>query len=175
MAFIQSKKKTTKRKRGSDERKTWIEKLDRVFSLYIRLRDSKPYGFRAARCISCGEVKPFDMFDCGHFVSRNAMAIRWEEDNCHAECSKCNRLQGDHLLGYRKNLILKLGRKIVEKSAVAQALPNDKKLLLIKKLGEKRVEELERQKYDTKKWDVGDLKAMYIHFAEKILEFKKEM
>ncbi len=87
----------------------------------------------------------------------------------------CNRLQGDHLLGYRKNLILKLGRKIVERSAVAQALPNDKKLLLIKKLGEQRVEELERQKYTTKKWDVGDLKAMYIHFAEKVLEFKKEM
>lgn len=87
--FKTTKNKTTKRKRGSDERKTWIDKLDKVFSIYIRLRDSKEFGFRAARCISCGEVKPFDMFDCGHFVSRNASAIRWDEDNCHAECSHC--------------------------------------------------------------------------------------
>lgn len=103
------------------------------------------------------------------------MLLRWEPDNVWAECSRCNRLQGDHLLGYRKNLILKLGQKAIQGSAIAQCLPNDKKLLLIKKLGEQRVEELERQKYTTKKWDVGDLKAMYIHFAEKILEFKKEM
>lgn len=459
--FKTTKNKTTKRKRGSDERKTWIDKLDRVFSIYIRLRDSKEFGFRAARCISCGEVKPFDMFDCGHFVSRNAMAIRWDEDNCHAECShcltpdalilmedltwkplgdvkvmdkvfsfeeerttaqarywrlgtvthvhreiqdvyevtlengdkvrttaehkwlarkrggvaygwvetqnlwfggvnvrgqhktgphtdkthsvvckpikvvhqdmsndagwiagmidadgcisqqnihnpdgsirygfriavaqcekypyiaqkvrkllekftdnrkmcrqfmqkwqegdgrlshnynmyqymitgtniekvmflqkvrplkmkkvdinklgmirsrydskvmsvkyvgkqeivvmetdthtfiangyamhNCNRMQGDHLLGYRKNLILKLGRKIVDRSIVAQSLPNDKKLLLIKKMGEQRVEELESLKKANKKWDVGDLKAMYIHYAEKVLELKKQM
>lgn len=172
--FVKGKKKT-KRKRGSDERKTWIEKLDRVFSIYIRLRDSKEFGFRAARCISCGDVKPFDMMDCGHFVSRTCMPLRWSEENCNAECSFCNRFQSSHLLGYRKNLILKLGQKAIQGSAVAQCLPNDKKLLLIKKLGEQRVEELEMMSKQTKKWDVGDLKAMYIHFAEKILEFKKQM
>lgn len=169
------KKKKTKRKRGSDERKTWIEKLDKVFSIYIRLRDSKEFGFRAARCISCGEVKPFDMFDAGHFVSRNCMPLRFDEDNVHAECSSCNRFQGSHLLGYRKNLILKLGRKIVERSAVAQSLSNDKKLLLIKKLGEQRVEELELMSKQTKKWDVDELKAMYIYYAEKVLKLKSEM
>lgn len=70
--FVNKNKKKTKRKRGSDERKTWIEKLDRVFSLYIRLRDSKEFHFKGCRCISCGKVKPYDMFDAGHFVSRNA-------------------------------------------------------------------------------------------------------
>lgn len=172
--FVKGKKKT-KRKRGSDERKTWIEKLDRVFSIYIRLRDSKEFHFRAARCISCGDVKPFDMMDAGHFVSRNCMPLRFDEDNVHAECSACNRFLGSHLLGYRKNLILKLGRRIVERSAVAQSLPNDKKLLLIKKLGEQRVEELEAQSKNTKKWDVDDLKSMYMYYAEKVLEFKKMM
>lgn len=169
------KKSKTKKKRGSDERKTWIDKLDKVFSIYIRLRDSREFHYKAFRCISCGDVKPFDMMDCGHFVSRNAMAIRWDEDNCSGECRKCNRMQGDHLLGYRKNLILKLGRKAIDRSALAQSLPNDKKLRLIKKIGEERVEELESQKYTTKKWDVGDLKAMYVYYAEKILEMKKEM
>lgn len=173
--MYKSKNKKTTRKRGADERKTWIDKLDKVFSLYIRLRDSKEFGFRAARCISCGDVKPFDMFDAGHFVSRNAMAIRWDEDNVHAECCRCNRMQGDHLLGYRKNLILKLGQQAIKGNPIAESLPNDRKLVVIKKLGEKRVEELESLKKATKKWDVGDLKAMYIHFAEKVLELKKQM
>lgn len=175
MVYIKKSNKKTKKKRGSDERKTWIDKLDKVFSLYIRLRDSRFYGFRAARCISCGEVKPFEMMDCGHYVSRNAMAIRWNEENCNAECQKCNRIQGDHLLGYRKHLILKLGQQAIQGSTIAQSLPNDQKLRLIKKLGEQRVEALEAMKHETKKWDVGDLKAMYIHFAEKVLELKKDM
>lgn len=168
-------KKDKKGKKKRNERKTWIDKLDKVFSLYIRLRDSKEFGFRAARCISCGEVKPFDMFDAGHFVSRTCMPLRWSEDNVSAECSSCNRFKSSHLLGYRKNLIIKLGRRIVERSAVAQSLPNDKKLLLIKKLGEQRVEELESMSKQTKKWDVDDLKAMYMYYAEKVLEFKKQM
>ena len=87
----------------------------------------------------------------------------------------CNRLTGDHLLSYRKNLILKLGQKAIENSAVAQGLSNDKKLLLIKKMGERCVEELEAQKHTMKKWDVDELKAMYMYYAEKVLEFKNEM
>ncbi|MFK2167960.1 recombinase, partial [Bacteroides fragilis] len=45
-------------------------KLDKVFSLYIRLRDSKPFNYRFFKCISCGEIKPFEQADCGHFHSR---------------------------------------------------------------------------------------------------------
>lgn len=84
-------KKTTKKKssRGGNERKTWIKKLDSVFSLYIRMRDSRMYGYKAFKCISCGDVKPFDMMDCGHFVSRNCMPLRWNEMNCNGECSHC--------------------------------------------------------------------------------------
>lgn len=44
-------------------------KLDKEFSLYIRLRDSKPFNYRFFKCISCGEIKPFEKGDCGHFWS----------------------------------------------------------------------------------------------------------
>lgn len=90
---------------------SYVKSLDRVFSQFIRLRDSKPYGFSYCRCISCGRVKPFDEFDCGHFYSRTHMSTRFDEDNCHAECKHCNRFVADHLIGYQENLIRKIGQK----------------------------------------------------------------
>ena len=86
-------------------------KLDKVFSLYIRLRDSKPSNYRFFKCISCGEIKPFEQADCGHFHSRRHLSTRFDEDNAHAECRACNRFSADHLINYEKNLIAKIGQQ----------------------------------------------------------------
>ena len=75
-------KKTT-----SKSKPNLVKKLDRIFSLYIRLRDVMPNGY--VRCISCGQIKSFEDVDCGHFHSRRHMATRFSEDNCHAECRYC--------------------------------------------------------------------------------------
>lgn len=85
------------------------KKLDRIFSLYIRLRDVMPSGY--VRCISCGQIKKFEDVDCGHFHSRRHMATRYNEDNCHAECKYCNRFSADHLIAYQRNLIQKIGQQ----------------------------------------------------------------
>ena len=164
-----------KKKCGNNERKTWIDKLDKVFSLYIRMRDSKPFKFAAFRCISCGEVKPFSMMDCGHYISRNCFPLRWNSSNASGECSMCNRFHSDHLIGYRKNLILKLGQEAISGSALAESLPNDKKLALIKKMGTEKVEALEAMKHQTKKWTVEELKELYMYYAALVLELKNEM
>lgn len=111
--FKRTKKKkdsnTTKEKRKPD----LVKKLDKVFSQYIRLRDVMPSGF--FKCISCGKIKPFADADCGHYHSRTHMATRFEEDNCHCECRFCNRMSADHLIGYRENLITKIGFSRVER------------------------------------------------------------
>lgn len=111
--FKRTKKKkdsnTTKEKRKPD----LVKKLDKVFSQYIRLRDVMPSGF--FKCISCGKIKPFADADCGHYHSRTHMATRFEEDNCHCECKGCNRFSADHLIGYRENLITKIGFSRVER------------------------------------------------------------
>ena len=85
----------------------YIDQLDRIFSLYIRLRDAMYGGY--TRCISCGRVLEFDKFDAGHFHSRTHKATRWDEDNVHSECQACNRFSADHLIQYRENLIRKIG------------------------------------------------------------------
>ena len=164
-----------RRKSKKSDKKYWIDKLDKVFSLYIRLRDSRAWHYRAFRCISCGDTKPFEMMDCGHFVSRNCFAIRWNEQNCSGECSACNRFHSDHLLGYRKNLIIKLGTDAIKNSALAQALEPKKKLALIKKIGEERVLALEAQKYTTKKWTVEEMQELYAYYAALVLKMKEEM
>lgn len=63
------------------------------------------------RCISCGQIKPFEQADCGHYFSRTHLATRFDENNCHAECRHCNRFKADHLEGYRVNLIAKIGQQ----------------------------------------------------------------
>mgnify|MGYP000753767064 CR=1 FL=1 len=52
-------------------------RLDVVFAKYIRLRDVMPNGM--FRCISCGNILPFDESDCGHYINRQHMATRFSE------------------------------------------------------------------------------------------------
>ncbi len=95
---------TTKKKSGEPN---YVDDMDTVFQFYVRLRDAMPGGM--TRCISCGKIKPFDKMQGGHFHSRRYMSTRWNEDNVNSECSGCNGYDGDHLLGYRENLIRKIG------------------------------------------------------------------
>lgn len=91
-----------------------VAKLDKAFSRYVRLRDSSGGYFK---CISCGQIKPYEQADCGHYHSRRHMSTRWDEDNAHAECRACNRFRADHMIGYRENLIRKIGQMRFDKLA----------------------------------------------------------
>ena len=164
-----------RRKSKKSDRKYWIDQLDKVFSLYIRLRDSRPYRFASFRCISCGDVKPFEQMDAGHYIGRANMALRWDPSNVSGECRKCNRLDSSHLVFYRKNLIIKLGTDAIQSSALAQSLDPDKRLTLIKRIGTQKVEALEARKYEMKKWSVEELQQEYRYFAALVLELKNSM
>lgn len=91
-------------------RSTKVRKLDELFSRFIRLRDCTPIG----RCISCGKVITYETCDCGHYVNRKHMALRYDEQNCNAQCRACNRYDEGNLQGYRKGLIAKIGEKAVD-------------------------------------------------------------
>lgn len=91
-----------------------IKKLDKIFSEFIRLRDTQPWNFQYGRCISCGRILPWAKLQCGHYHSRVHMNTRFDEKNCNIECVYCNIFSADHLIGYRKNLIKKIGEKEVD-------------------------------------------------------------
>lgn len=102
------KKKTTDLKKKSPNLKN---KLDTVFSRFIRLRDARKDG--TFQCISCGRILPLDQADCGHYINRQHMSTRFSEKNCNAQCRSCNRFDEGNMQGYRRGLILKYGEPAV--------------------------------------------------------------
>lgn len=72
-------------------RKGLINKLDRIFSEYIRKRDADKKGM--CKCITCQREFKWDELDAGHFISRKEMSVRWDERNVAAQCQYCNRFR----------------------------------------------------------------------------------
>lgn len=134
------------KKKSSPSLSTLVDRLDTVFSRYIRLRDAMPSGM--FRCISCGKIKPIEQADCGHFHSRTHMSTRFDEDNCHAECRYCNRFSADHIIGYRENLI--------------------------KKIGEQRFMLLDIKAHETKKWSHFELEQLAKYYRALVQKLQKE-
>lgn len=85
-------------------------KLDKVFSEYIRKRDTYNGVFK---CISCGKLLPYEQADCGHYINRKHMATRFDEMNCNAQCRSCNRFDEGNMQGYRRGLVAKYGEQQV--------------------------------------------------------------
>jgi hypothetical protein len=147
MFWKKKKKEAVRNAEGKIVRHTDLKaKLDKVFSLYIRMRDSREYDFKYFRCISCGRVKEFEQADCGHYFSRTHMATRYSEQNCNAECRYCNRMRADHLVGYRENLIRKIGKEMYDI--------------------------LSWQHNQTKKWSDFELQHLIDYYQDKIGEMK---
>lgn len=87
-----------------------LNKLDEVFSLYIRQRDSVN---GAGWCISCGCQVNVKEADNGHYIDRKHMATRFNENNCNIQCKSCNQFKKGNIEQYRKRLIRKIGEEAV--------------------------------------------------------------
>ena len=92
-----------------------LEKLAvKHFNAYIRWRDSQEIkdGFI---CISCRELKSVTKMHAGHFYSSGHYPIlRFDPDNVHGQCERCNHFLSGNLNEYRKNLEVKVGRERLE-------------------------------------------------------------
>mgnify|MGYP003403394761 CR=1 FL=1 len=66
----------------SSERVKIRKELDRVFSLFIRKRDSNT-------CVVCWST---DNPNNWHLFSRSNLSTRWDEVNCNCQCASCNIL-----------------------------------------------------------------------------------
>lgn len=64
------------------------KELDKIFSLYIRLRKATPQGMTT--CFTCGTQKHYKKMHAGHFMSRKHLSTRWNEQNVQVQCPKCN-------------------------------------------------------------------------------------
>lgn len=84
-----------------------IEKLDRVFSEFIRLRDSYN-GY--CTCVTCGKPGHWKTMQNGHYISRGKLNTRFSEINCHVQCVQCNEYKSGNMDEYTKFIISKYGK-----------------------------------------------------------------
>ena len=64
-----------------------VKKLDTVFSIYIRQKESVN---DIATCFTCGKQDHWKKLQNGHFQSRKHYSTRWDETNCQVQCAGCN-------------------------------------------------------------------------------------
>ena len=89
-------------------RSDWLKDTQVVFNKYIRLRDQDD------GCISCGSKSAY-AYHAGHYRSiGSAGHLRFNEQNCHRQCSACNTHLSGNLIRYRLGLIRKIGIHAVE-------------------------------------------------------------
>ena len=122
-------------------RQEWIKDAQKWFNKFIRLRDeSEP-------CISCGRHHQ-GQYHAGHYRTTGAAGhLRFNEDNCHKQCSACNNYLSGNLTKYRPALIDKIGQKKVE------ALENDN---------------------CTHAWTIGELKAIKREYKNRCRDFNEQ-
>lgn len=89
------------------------KELDKYFSLYIRQKFSNKNG--TVNCYTCGALKQsYKEIQCGHFVSRQYLAARFEESNCRPQCVGCNIWGKGKPLDFEEKLKKELGDDVVE-------------------------------------------------------------
>lgn len=76
------------------------------FHAYIRKRDQDQ------PCISCGK---YTTLQAGHFFSAGKYpGLRFDEDNVHGQCLRCNYFLSGNLINYETNLRNKIGDERVD-------------------------------------------------------------
>ena len=81
-----------------------VKAAQMVFNKYIRERDKDEL------CISCKQKPKKE--NAGHFWNaNNHWNVRFDEDNVHLQCERCNSFLSGNLIEYRTNLISKIGQE----------------------------------------------------------------
>jgi len=81
------------------------ETLDTEFSTLIRLKYMD-------YCYTCGKASK--RLQCGHYISRQYLATRWDETNCRPQCWGCNGYGKGRPIVFEKVLKEIYGSKTIE-------------------------------------------------------------
>lgn len=89
------------------------DKLDKIFSEYIRLNNSNALGY--CKCVTCGKIMYWKQIQNGHYMSRRFMSTRYSEMNCNPQCMQCNVIQHGNIPQYRMWLVGRYGEDAVKR------------------------------------------------------------
>ncbi len=129
------------------------DKLWKVFSQYIRLRDAlRTTGTEThGLCISCEKHYPCFGVGCmqaGHFLPGRHASVIYDERGCQAQCYNCNvNLKGNWNKYYAG---------------------------MEKLYGEKIIKELQSLDRETKQWKVFEIEELTISYKEKLKKLSQQ-
>lgn len=108
---VEARRKDSEKLKSLKTRSEWLKELQVIFNRFIRLRDA------GLPCISCGALDDGSrQMQAGHYKTVGAHpALRFDESNCHSQCSRCNNFLSGNLLPYRAALIAKIGQAEVDR------------------------------------------------------------
>lgn len=89
---------------SDDEYGDLIKECDALFSKYIRLKYADKDGL--VKCFTCDTVKHWTLMQCGHYIGRASMFLRFDERNARVQDEYCNCHKHGNLLVFAKNLEL---------------------------------------------------------------------
>ena len=84
------------------ERAFLIQDLDLAISHYVRKRESSLSGI--VKCYTCDWSGKWKDADCGHYVPRSNMALRWDLRNLRPQCKMCNQFKYGEVETFGANL-----------------------------------------------------------------------
>lgn len=95
--------KSNPKKKKVESLSTITNRLDKLVSKIVRLRDQY--------CVTCGSTQDAQ---CGHFIPRDMYPTRWDLTNCHRQCSSCNLYQKGNMVVYHAFIRREYGEKYPE-------------------------------------------------------------
>ena len=132
-------KKSKPKKRKDKSMSQLKREFDTVFSRWIRLKNSKD---GMCQCVTCSVKKPIKEMQAGHYISRGYLSTRFDERNVHCQCVSCNLFKKGNIDEYT--------------------------LWLIGEYGEGILEELNKKKWETKRYSRFEYESFIIVYKEKI-------
>lgn len=89
-----------------------VQKLDQVFSVYIRLSVADKDWY--ITCPLCGARVHWTKAQNMHFIKRSVYKYRRDEKNCHAGCMRCNVILHGNYIVYTRRMQRKYGEILVD-------------------------------------------------------------
>ena len=102
--------KKTGLKRGKTEKQKARDRADQWFSRYIRLKNAIDYGGTiVTRCYTCNKTYKVKDLDCGHYINREYISVRFNENNARPQCTYCNRYRSGKHFDFGVKLAKEIG------------------------------------------------------------------
>lgn len=87
---------------------TLVQTVQRCES--FKMKAGVPYS----KCVTCGKIVNCFGKNCmqgGHFIPRGCRITRWEADNVHPQCTRCNGFMGGAYIEYGNYMINRYGKE----------------------------------------------------------------